>query len=59
MDVLLIFADTPVVDLKYNPLAAPLFCACSNDDFAEIPFPDWSYWSGQVCEACKLQVPIC
>ena len=42
------FADVPVVDLGEHPGVAPLFSPCSSEAHAEVPWPDWSFWSGKV-----------
>lgn len=42
------FADVPVVDLGAHPGVAPLFSPCSSEAHAEVPWPDWSFWSGKV-----------
>lgn len=48
MDAFMHFADVPVVDLGDHPGVAPLFSPCSSEAHAEIPWPDWSFWSGKV-----------
>jgi len=46
VDALMIFSDTPWVEVANDPGAPPLFSPCSDDAHAEIPFPDWSFWAG-------------
>jgi Glycosyl transferase family 90 len=48
VDAFMHFADVPVVHLGEHPAAAPLFSPCSSEAHAEIPWPDWSFWSGKV-----------
>ena len=44
VDFVVHFIDTPVAELKTMPDSPPLFCYANNDGFAEVPFPDWTYW---------------
>jgi len=46
VDALMIFSDTPWVEVANDPGAPPLFSPCSDDTHAEVPFPDWSFWAG-------------
>lgn len=44
VDAVIHFGDLPIAPLAAVPDSPPLFSYASNADFAEIPFPDWTYW---------------
>ncbi len=47
VDALITFPDMPRVRFGEGPTGAPLFAGCSNDKYAEVPFPDFTYFAGQ------------
>lgn len=44
VDAVIHFADLPVADLAAVPDSPPLFSYGSSAAFAEIPFPDFTFW---------------
>ena len=44
IDAVVHFQDLPVAVLPQFAESAPLFSYASNDDFVDVPFPDWTYW---------------
>lgn len=44
MDAVIHFGDLPVTLLATVPDSPPLFSYANSAAFAEIPFPDWTYW---------------
>jgi Glycosyl transferase family 90 len=56
VDAFMHFADVPVVDLGAHPGVAPLFSPCSSEAHAEIPWPDWSFWSGKVGGSLNIRL---
>ncbi|CAM6098106.1 unnamed protein product [Calypogeia fissa] len=41
--------DSPKVKINPN-LAIPLFSYCSNHEYYDIPWPDWSFWGWSECQ---------
>ena len=44
IDAVIHFADLPVADLAVIKDSPPLFSYGSNSAFADIPFPDFTFW---------------
>ena len=44
VDAAMHFGDVPVAQLATMKGTPPLFAPCSSNAFAEIPFPDFTYW---------------
>lgn len=44
VDAVIHFDDVAMANLTVIPDSPPLFSYGSNAAFAEVPFPDWTYW---------------
>ena len=44
VDAVVHFQDVPIADLPQHAASAPVFSYTSNDDFVDVPFPDWTIW---------------